>query len=100
MEQHPEIDAVFTVAGSVGSVCRAIKDLGLQDKLLHISFDLTESSAPRLQEGSLTAAIGQEAYRQGYLPLKILFDYFSCGIHPETRCILTRNEIFIRQNAL
>lgn len=100
LEQHPEIDAVFTVAGSVGSVCRAIKDLGLQDKLLHISFDLTESSAPRLQEGSLTAAIGQEAYRQGYLPLKILFDYFSCGIHPENRCILTRNEIFIRQNSI
>ncbi|AEF85116.1 putative periplasmic binding proteins and sugar binding domain of the LacI family [Treponema primitia ZAS-2] len=100
LKEHPDIDAIFTVAGNAIPVCQAIKDLGLIGRIIHISFDLIPAAKLCLIEGSMTAVIGQEAYRQGYLPLKVLFDYLVCGIEPEERHILTHNEIFIKQNSL
>lgn len=97
-ENYPEINAIFTVAGSVPSVCQAIRDSNLTHKVRHISFDLTPTTRPCLLDGTLTAAIGQEAHRQGYLPFKILFDFIVSKMAPETKHIVTHNEIFIRQN--
>lgn len=97
LNHYPETKAVYTVAGNV-SVCKAIQDMGLAEKIIHISFDLTPWTRQKLIDGTLTACIGQEAYRQGYQPLKILFNYLAYGTQPEERHILTRNEIFIRQN--
>lgn len=98
-KRYPETNAVYTVAGN-GSVCRVIQDLDLTEKIIHISFDLTPSTRQKLMDGNLTVCIGQEAYRQGYQPLKILFNYLAYGINPESRQILTHNEIFIRQNCM
>jgi LacI family transcriptional regulator len=100
LRQYPDTDAIFTAAGNVGAVCQAIKDLNRAGRIIHIAFDLSPMTRPRLIEGSLTAVIGQEAFRQGYQSLKILFDYLVCGIEPECYHILTHNEIYIKQNCL
>jgi LacI family transcriptional regulator len=100
LKQNPDITAVYTVAGNVYSVCQAIQSLGRQNKnkIIHIAFDNPPITKPYLLDGSLTAVIGQESYIQGYLSLKILYDYLVLNIEPGRKTILTRNEIFIRQN--
>lgn len=98
LQKHPDTDVVFTAAGSVISVCRAIRELGLEDRIRHISFDRTPTTEPCLRDGTLTAVIGQEAQRQGRQSLQMLFDRVACGIEPEQKRIMTHNEIYIRQN--
>jgi LacI family transcriptional regulator len=98
LRQNPDISAVYTVAGNVYSVCQAIGALGRQNRIIHIAFDNPPITKPYLLDGSLTAVIGQESYMQGYLSLKILYDYLVLNIEPVRKTILTRNEIFIRQN--
>lgn len=99
LRRHPETTAVFTAAGSVEASARAIKDMGMIGRVRHIGFDLLPAIQPFLQEESLTAVISQEAFRQGELPLQVLFNYVVNKIPPEKERILLNNEIFIRQNA-
>lgn len=99
LRQHPETTAVFTAAGPVQIVARAIRDTGMLGKVVHFSFDLNTETLPGLQDGSLTAVIGQESFKQGYQPIKLLFDYLVNGVEPQDRRMILQNEIFIQQNA-
>ena len=99
LKKHPETTAVFTAAGAIESVARAIKDSGMIDQITHISFDMNTLTLPLLEDGTVTAIIGQESVRQGYQPIKVLFDYLVNGISPPAQRIILRNEIYIRQNA-
>lgn len=99
LAQHPEVTAVFTAAGPVQIVARAIRDTGMRGRVTHLSFDLNTETLPGLQDGSITAVIGQESFKQGYQPIRILFDYLVNGIEPQDRRMILQNEIFIQQNA-
>lgn len=99
LEKHPEATAVFTAAGAIHSVAQAIRDTGRIGRVAHISFDMNSVTHALLQDGSMTAIIGQESVKQGYQPIKVLFDYLVNKIPPLNRRIILRNEIFIRQNS-
>lgn len=99
LEEHPEANAVFTVGGRVDAVCRAIEALSRQKELVHIGYDLSPTICKHLQRRSITVAIGQEAYRQGYQAIKLLVEYRLFQTPPESTRLITHNEIFIRQNA-
>ncbi len=99
LRQHPELNAVFTVAGSAQTVAQVIADRGLSEQIFHIAFDLNRDTIPSLQNGSITAVIGQESFRQGYQPLKLLFDRVMSGVQIPTDITL-KSELFIKQNAI
>lgn len=99
LKKHPETTAVFTAAGAVHAVAKAIQECGMADQITHLSFDLNDTTLPALQNGSLTAVISQESFKQGYQPIKLLFEYVVNGIQPPSRRIILQNEIFIQQNA-
>lgn len=100
LSAHPETTAVFTAAGSVTAVSKAIFDSDLSDSVTHIAFDLNTSTINALKKGGLSVVIGQESSKQGYLPVKTLFD---CLVNKQsindTRYIM-KNEIYIKQNAI
>jgi LacI family transcriptional regulator len=98
LSMYPDIGAIITVSGNAVSVSKAIASLGLKNNLIHICFDQGLLHQLEHIDNSRTAVISQDAYRQGYLSLQILFDYVACEIEPENRRILTHNEIFIKQN--
>ena len=100
LKKHPETTAVFTAAGAVHAVAKAIQECGMAHQITHLSFDLNDTTLPALKDGSLTAVIGQESFKQGYQPIKLLFDYVVNGIQPPSRRIILQNEIFIQQNAI
>lgn len=99
LKKHPGINAVFTTAGSVRDVARAIRDCGMSGQVTHISFDRNRSTLPALNNGSLTAVIDQDGFQQGYQPIRILFEQVVHGTPPASPRMIVPNAIFIGQNA-
>ena len=52
---------------------------------------------PYLESGVISATICQDPYHQGYLPVKILFDYLLDKKLPESELIHTKTDIMIRE---
>jgi LacI family transcriptional regulator len=99
LQQQPGIEAIYMTAGGVAGACRAMEDHGSGHRIKLVCFDQVRSALPYQRAGLITAAIGQEPFRQGYLSVKLLFDYLLDGTRPPVRT-LTRNEIFIREHIM
>lgn len=100
LKKHPEATALFTAGGPAHAVAKAIYDSGRADSIIHVAFDLHDVTNEWLQNGGITVIIGQESSVQGYMPLKMLFDYCINHIEPKSKRILVHNEIIIPQNGM
>jgi len=100
LEQHPEINAVYTVPDNAAAVGNAIRESGRMGEIVHIGFAMTDATRPCILEGSISALIGQRARDQGRMPFEILLEYFSTGTLPAEKRYLMLNDIFIRQNCV
>jgi LacI family transcriptional regulator len=90
-------DAIYLTAGGTAGCCKAVIEAGLAGVIKIISFDRTPSMEQYLADRVITASIEQEPYLQGYLPVKMLFDYLLDNTRPPA-CSWTRNEIVISEN--
>jgi LacI family transcriptional regulator len=98
LEQHPEIDALFIVAGGVYGAGRALK-LFLQHRTIRaISFDDVPTTKELVRDGTILATICQQPVRQGELSLEVLFNYFLDQQPPEPSEIFTDIQIKIKAN--
>lgn len=95
---HPEINALFFAAGGFYGGCRAVKALGLLEKLSIIIFDAIPFHSQLLEDGTVLASICQHPEIQGSKPLEILFSYLISGTLPEGEYLYTDNDIRIREN--
>lgn len=98
LEAHPEINLVYTTGGNVSRPAEAVGSFLPDRKLRHITFDLNANSVGYLRDGRISALISQEAISQGYLPIRLLYDYLTKGLLPPAKNIYMRNEIIIAQN--
>lgn len=98
ISNHPEINAIFFVAGGVYGGCRAISALGLAGKLRVIAFDKTENTEQFLRDGILSAVICQQPHIQGKKPLDLLFTYLTSGELPKYEYNYTSVDIRILEN--
>lgn len=99
LQEFPQMNAIYMTAAGVTGACRALIDHAGNRHIKLICFDQTEGTVTYQQSGLITASIGQEPFRQGYLSVKLLFDYLLDGTPPPPRT-LTRNEIIIREHLL
>ncbi len=97
LEKHPEIDAVFIVAGGVQGACRAIKEFG-ERKISVISFDDLPETKKLVKEGVIAATICQQPVRQSKKAMSVLFDYFVEGKRPEKNRFYTDILIKVKAN--
>ena len=98
LKRHPEINALFFVAGGVYGGCRAVLAARL-DKSLHIlAFDNVPTTGAFIKEGVIAATICQQPRLQGEKPLDILFDYLSTGEPPVTAYHYVAVDIRIKEN--
>ncbi len=98
LKRHPEINALFFVAGGVYGGCRAVLSAGL-DKRLHIlAFDNVPTTQSFIKEGVIAATICQQPRLQGAKPLDILFDYLSTGEPPAEEFHYVAVDIRIKEN--
>lgn len=95
IDQGQQIDIVYMASG-IGSegVCRALIETGNTD-VVFVAHDMLPDTVKHLKSGLIDYTLGQELFKQGYKPIKILTDYLYMGINPEDTNVYTNIEIII-----
>src|SRR3954465_7260427 len=71
LQSNPDIDAVLTLNSAVAAVAvAAIGDAGSKAEVA--TFDLNQDVIKGIQDGSISFAVDQQQYEQGYLPIVML----------------------------
>jgi len=97
-EKINDLDGIYLTGGGASGLGKALKILGLEKKIKVITHDFVPGTIELLKEKVIDFTIGQDPYRQGYLPVKILFDYLMSGKMPEEDFIRTNVDIRTDEN--
>mgnify|MGYP001295982429 CR=1 FL=1 len=98
LEDHPEIDCMFIVAGGVYGAGRAIQEAKEQRAIHTISFDDVPTTRQLVRDEIIQATICQQPVRQGELSLEVLFNYFMDEKPPTSRTVYTDIQIKLKAN--
>lgn len=98
LEKYKDLDAIYMTAGGIGGTCKALVDTGNAAKIKLFTHDFTSETRPYLESGVISATICQDPFQQGYMPVKIFFNYFLDRQAPEADLIYTKIDILIREN--
>lgn len=94
---HPNLNAIFITGGGIGGVGRALYQLN-KNNVKVVCFDLLPETIELMKDKTINFTITQEPLMQGYLPIRILFDYFFLNKMPEKEQLYTKLEIKIKEN--
>jgi LacI family transcriptional regulator len=98
LEDHPEINALFLVAGGIYGAGKALKTFPLYHRIKVVSFDESPSTKELVMDGTILATICQQPVRQGILSLETLFNYLIDHKRPPGSKIYTDIQIKLRTN--
>ncbi len=81
---HPDTDGILTLGpNSADPTIKLLRDMGIAKKFKSfISFDLDPDISQAIKDGIMEAAIDQQPYLQGYLPVVFLTEYVRYGVIP------------------
>ena len=83
LSQNPDTQGILTLGpNSADPTIKLLRDLGETEKYNFISFDLSPDIAQGVKDGIVDAAIDQQPYLQGYLPVMLLTEYVRYGVMP------------------
>lgn len=83
LSQHPDTKGILTLGpNSADPTIKLLRDMGETSKYNFISFDLSTDIAQGVKDGIVAAAIDQQPYLQGYLPVTLLTQYVRYGVMP------------------
>jgi ribose transport system substrate-binding protein len=72
LSRFPETDAIFTPNESTTFGCmRAVEDLGLAGKIVHVGFDTSAKLLEALDSGAIAGLVVQDPFAMGYRSVKI-----------------------------
>ena len=73
LSQHPDTQAILTLGpNSADPTIKLLRDMGQTNKYNFISFDLSSDIAQGIKDGIVSAAIDQQPFLQGYMPVSLL----------------------------
>ncbi len=73
---NPDLTGILTLdAATTPATGRALQRLGKAGKIKHVGFDLIPETLDNIKAGATNASLSQDPYKQGYLPVKALYDY-------------------------
>ncbi|MBV9245915.1 MAG: sugar ABC transporter substrate-binding protein [Methylobacteriaceae bacterium] len=81
---HPDTNGILTLGpNSADPTIKLLRDMGSAGKFKSfISFDLDSDISKAIKDGIMEAAIDQQPYLQGYLPVVFLTEYARYGVIP------------------
>ncbi len=81
---HPDTDGILTLGpNSADPTIKYLRDTGSAGKFKSfITFDLDGDISKAIKDGIMEAAIDQQPYLQGYLPVVLLTEYARYGVMP------------------
>ena len=95
---HPEIDTLFVIASGTYGACRAVLELGIEQRMQVVAFDNVPSTREMMQRGLLKAVVCQQPFLQGYQAVKAAFDILLTGESKQGEQIIMENQIKICEN--
>ena len=98
LKMHPNITALFLVAGGVYGACRAVKELPPEKRPRVIAFDSVPSTVEMMKEGIIQAVLYQHPYRQGHRAMELAFDKLVNGREPYKEMYILHHEIRLLEN--
>lgn len=101
LEAHPDINLAFIPSGwACVWAHKAIKDLGLEDKILVGTVDDSPFSLEGILRGHVVCSHSQQFFLQGFLPVMWLYIYLEYGYKPAFVNQLTGPIIIDKTNVL
>lgn len=84
LSAHPDTNGILTLGpNSADPVIKYLRDTGSRSKFKSIiTFDLDGDISKAIKDGTMDAAIDQQPYLQGYLPIVFLTQYVRYGVIP------------------
>jgi simple sugar transport system substrate-binding protein len=98
---HPDATAIYTLTAgpeAFDPVLKVLRDGGLNKKVLFVTNDLSPSAFSALAAGDLLAAIDQQQYLQGYLPVVWANLYMKYKMFPPQGQVLTGPSLVTKDN--
>ncbi len=96
-KRHPDLKGIYITGRGTGGVGQAIIDLNKKDVKL-VCFDLIPETVELLKNNTIDFTITQDPYMQGYLAIKVLFEFLFQGKLPDKEYLYTSLEIKIKEN--
>ena len=83
LHDHPSIDTIIALGpSSAEPTIDVVKDAQLTGKVYFGTFDLSARISAAIKDGTISYAIDQQPYLQGYLPVVLLANYVRYGVIP------------------
>ena len=71
---NPDIDAIYCTAGGPSGAAEALKDAGKDGEVTLVCHDVLEAVADYIADGTISLAIDQDPFNQGYQPVICAFN--------------------------
>jgi len=96
--KDPDISALYvTGEGSVG-VAQALLESGKRPGVKMICYDMVDGIVDAVRKEIIDITIGQNEYIQGYMPVKLMYEYLTFGTLPPNDTIYTDIDIRVKEN--
>jgi ABC-type sugar transport system substrate-binding protein len=97
LKQHPDIMGIYVNSHNSSGVIRSVREHGLGGKVILITSDINDELCKCLEDGTVTATVFQNQYRQGRLALRYLYQHISENLEIEDT-ITVNPELIFRSN--
>ena len=82
---NPDIDAIYVTAGGPAGAAQAIEDAGKSGEVMLVCHDVLDSVADYIKDGTISLAIDQDPFNQGYQPVVDAYNYLVGDVKPEEK---------------
>jgi simple sugar transport system substrate-binding protein len=99
LRANPNTNGILTLGpNSAHPTIAAVNEIGKQGKIFFGTFDLSGEISDAIKGGTISFAIDQQPFLQGYLPVVILTNYARYGVIPSNHInsgpgFITKNNI-------
>lgn len=98
LQQDDQLAGIFVSGGGAVGAGEALKDFGKLQQVAMVCFDLLEETRQHVRDGVVAYTIGQEPFLQGYMPIKLMYEYLVLGIQPTQTYYYTNIDIRSKAN--
>jgi len=96
--KNGKIDAIYITAGGQSGAIKWVEDKKLVGKTKIVLYDFMRNILESISKGIVTAAIGQDPFRQGHDPVIYLYNNVVAGELPPSTNMWTRIDVVDRNN--
>lgn len=98
LKTHKNLAGIcLTGAGQAGAG-RALAESGRAGEVRFACYDTMPETVGYIRDGVVDFTIVQDPFLQGYLPVKIMYEYLAFGIQPKKEKLFTRIDIRVKDN--